>query len=104
MPLTSPNAAPPKPASSKPRPTPRVKKMLLAGAIVVVASVVGVVAWAVMRHPGPGAAFVSGNGRIEATEVDVATKLAGRVKAIMVNVGDFVERLRLGQTTAVSVG
>ena len=39
---------------------------------------------------GPGEAFVRGNGRIEATEVDVATKFAGRVDSILVSEGDFV--------------
>ena len=32
-----------------------------------------------------------GNGRIEATEVDVAAKTAGRVAEILVNEGDFVK-------------
>lgn len=35
--------------------------------------------------------LISGNGRIEATEVDIATKLAGRVKDIFVAEGDFVK-------------
>lgn len=35
--------------------------------------------------------FVSGNGRIEATEVDIAAKLPGRVKDILVNEGDLVK-------------
>ena len=34
--------------------------------------------------------LASGNGRLEATEVSVATKLAGRIETIMVNEGDFV--------------
>jgi HlyD family secretion protein len=43
-----------------------------------------------MRPSGPGPGFISGNGRIEATEIDVATKMGGRVAAILVNEGDFV--------------
>lgn len=39
--------------------------------------------------PGPG--FISGNGRIEATEIDVATKLPGRVADILVDEGEFVQ-------------
>ena len=35
--------------------------------------------------------FASGNGRIEATEVDVATKQPGRVAAVLVKEGDMVE-------------
>ncbi|MBK7249896.1 MAG: HlyD family efflux transporter periplasmic adaptor subunit [Gammaproteobacteria bacterium] len=36
-------------------------------------------------------AFIRSNGRIEATEVDIATKLAGRVGDILVGEGDFVK-------------
>jgi len=39
--------------------------------------------------PGPG--FVSGNGRIEATEIDIATRLPGRVADVLVDEGDTVE-------------
>ena len=41
--------------------------------------------------------LVSGNGRIEATEIDIATPLTGRVKEIWVNEGDFVS---VGQVLA----
>jgi HlyD family secretion protein len=34
--------------------------------------------------------FASGNGRIEAVEIDIATKTAGRITEILVNEGDFV--------------
>jgi HlyD family secretion protein len=34
---------------------------------------------------------VSGNGRIEATEIDVATKYAGRIAEILVQEGEFVK-------------
>lgn len=37
----------------------------------------------------PGIAF--GNGRIEATEVDVATKQQGRVEAVLAREGDMVQ-------------
>jgi HlyD family secretion protein len=67
--------------------------------VAVVAALVGggVYAWAALRHKGPGAGFVSGNGRLEATEIDVAAKLAGRVQDILVDEGDLVEA---GQTLA----
>ncbi len=42
------------------------------------------------RKAPPG--LVSGNGRIEATDVGVAAKLGGRVRDILVNDGDFVTR------------
>ncbi|MFA5631284.1 MAG: HlyD family efflux transporter periplasmic adaptor subunit [Porticoccaceae bacterium] len=45
-----------------------------------------------------GDAVVSGNGRIEATEIDVAAKAAGRIRDILVREGDFV---RAGQVVAL---
>ncbi len=66
------------------------KILLLAAAALVVA----IAAWAVwsrMRPAELGEAFVSGNGRIEATEIDVATKYAGRVTEIFAGEGDFVK-------------
>ena len=48
--------------------------------------------------------LVSGNGRLEATEVSIATKLAGRIETIMVNEGDFVtegQKLALMQTNVL---
>ncbi|WP_434778121.1 HlyD family secretion protein [Neisseria sp. Ec49-e6-T10] len=35
--------------------------------------------------------FISGNGRIEATQIDIATKLAGRIDQVLVQEGDFVK-------------
>nr|WP_304529409.1 HlyD family efflux transporter periplasmic adaptor subunit [Dyella sp. C9] len=66
-------------------------------AAVVVAVLLGVFAWQKLRPSGPGEGFASGNGRIEATEIDIATKLAGRVQDILVQEGDFV---KAGQTLA----
>ncbi len=36
--------------------------------------------------------FVMGNGRLEATEVDIATKLAGRLTEVLAKEGDFVAK------------
>lgn len=47
-------------------------------------------AWSELAPQGPGEGFVGGNGRIEATEIDVATRLPGRVEEIFVREGDFV--------------
>ncbi|MFL9879979.1 HlyD family efflux transporter periplasmic adaptor subunit [Herbaspirillum rhizosphaerae] len=46
--------------------------------------------WKYFHRSGPGDDFASGNGRIEATEIDVAAKLPGRIDDILVNEGDFV--------------
>jgi HlyD family secretion protein len=48
------------------------------------------------RQPLP-AGIIASNGRLEATEVDIAAKLAGRIEAVLVQEGDFVER---GQVVA----
>lgn len=49
------------------------------------------VMWTRMHQSGLGEGFVSGNGRIEATEISVASKLAGRVEEILVAEGAFVK-------------
>lgn len=59
---------------------------------VVVVLVAGWFMWKALNPVGFGDGFVSGNGRIEATEVDISAKLAGRVDDILVQEGDFVER------------
>lgn len=69
---------------------PNAKKPLLAAALAVILAGGAAYAWLRLHQSGPGEGFASGNGRIEATEVDVATKLAGRVDAMLVNEGDFV--------------
>jgi HlyD family secretion protein len=67
-------------------------------AAVLIALVVGaLVVWHTLQPKGPGAGFSSGNGRIEATEIDVAAKLGGRVEDILVDEGDSVTA---GQTLA----
>lgn len=53
--------------------------------------VIGLLAWSELRTDGLGEGFASGNGRIEATEIDVATKLGGRIREISVDEGDFVQ-------------
>ncbi|MDR2215862.1 MAG: HlyD family efflux transporter periplasmic adaptor subunit [Nevskiaceae bacterium] len=68
---------------------PKKKWTPLLIAIVVV--LIGTWIWKASRVTGPGDGFISGNGRIEATEVDVATKLGGRITQMLVNEGDFVQ-------------
>jgi HlyD family secretion protein len=66
-----------------------MKKKLVAGtgALLVAA---GLVVWYALRPTALPEGFASGNGRIEATEIDVATKLSGRLKDIYVAEGDYV--------------
>jgi HlyD family secretion protein len=67
-----------------------LKKWLTILAIVVVVIAISVIAYQMSRPKGPGVGFLSGNGRIEATELDVAAKIGGRVEDILVYEGDFV--------------
>ncbi len=46
--------------------------------------------WMFLRPPQLPPGFASSNGRIEATEIDVATKLAGRIVDELVDEGDFI--------------
>lgn len=56
------------------------------------AVIAAAVAWWMLRPPGLPDGFASSNGRIEATEVDIATKIAGRIDVILVKEGQFVHR------------
>jgi HlyD family secretion protein len=69
----------------------RLKKTLFLTGLIALAVALAWVAWQRFAPSGPGDAFVSGNGRIEATEIDVATKLAGRLQDVLVREGDFVQ-------------
>lgn len=72
------------------------KKIVLAG---VIAGVIALAWWGWTQtiDNGPGDGFVSGNGRIEATEIDISTKFSGRIDEVLVREGDFV---RAGQPLA----
>jgi len=58
--------------------------------ILAVACIVGAVAWINLRKEPDNPNLVKGNGRIEATEIDLATKISGRLEEMLVNEGDFV--------------
>ena len=69
-----------------------MRKLIIA---LIVIAVVGLTAYgiksyrenAIYRNP----AFASGNGRLEATEVNISAKLAGKIEQIFVNEGDYVK-------------
>jgi len=48
--------------------------------------------WKYLQPEQLGKDFSSGNGRIEATEIDIATKAPGRIEAIVADEGDFVRK------------
>ena len=62
----------------------------LAAVLIIVAAGGGYYGWKTYAEGGLPANIASGNGRIEAVEIDISTKIAGRVKEIVVGEGDFV--------------
>lgn len=66
------------------------KWVLLAAAAVVLGGLGFLAWWFFFRPPGLPAGFASSNGRIEATEVDIATKLPERIEDELVDEGDLV--------------
>ncbi|MBZ0072898.1 MAG: HlyD family efflux transporter periplasmic adaptor subunit [Gammaproteobacteria bacterium] len=68
----------------------RQRKGIWIGLAALLAVVVAVLAWQRYGVHDEAAGLASGNGRIEAVEVNVATKIPGRVAAILVDEGDFV--------------
>lgn len=59
-------------------------------AIVVVLAAVGYLLWQRFGTGDAQAGLASGNGRIEAVEIDVATRSAGRLQELLVREGEFV--------------
>jgi HlyD family secretion protein len=51
----------------------------------------GVVAWMIFSTPALPPGFAAGNGRLEATEIFVATKYAGRISEVLFDEGDTVQ-------------
>jgi HlyD family secretion protein len=78
-------------------PTPeRARRRRLARAwltliLVAIAIVAGAYVWQRLSPPALPAGFAVSNGRLEAIHIDIATKLAGRIEAVLVREGDFVE-------------
>ncbi len=68
-----------------------IKKILIFAVVTIFTIAAGWVVWTVTRPSSLGEYFVSGNGRIVATEIDIATKYAGRVVDIFAGEGDFVQ-------------
>jgi HlyD family secretion protein len=66
------------------------KRLLWALAALLVAGA-AIVAWRQFKAPELPPGFAMGNGRIEATEIDIATKLPGRIKEVLAKEGDTVQ-------------
>ena len=75
-------------AGTAPPPNNRRRWMIIGG---VAAVVVAVAAWLIFSGSDLPDGFAGGNGRLEANQIYVASKYAGRVKDVLVNEGDTVE-------------
>jgi HlyD family secretion protein len=69
----------------------------LTALIVVGVAAAGYFAWLKLGGDNLPPGIATGNGRIEAVEIDIAAKTAGRIREILVREGDFV---RVGQVLA----
>ncbi|WP_408903904.1 HlyD family secretion protein [Neoroseomonas marina] len=71
------------------KPRPFLKTIAII-ALVAAAAAAAYVGWQTLRPAPLPPGIASGNGRLEAVEIDVAAKIAGRIAAVLVNEGDFV--------------
>jgi HlyD family secretion protein len=78
--------------------TKQQKKWLIIVIIVLILAGLGVAAWQIFGKDDKNKGLVSGNGRIEAVEIDVAARTPGRVKDILVREGELVSA---GQVVAL---
>jgi len=65
-------------------------KWVKRGAIALAVAIVGFLLWWILA-PRELAGFASSNGRIEATEIDISPKIAGRIEQEFVDEGDYVD-------------
>lgn len=78
--------------------TEQQKKWLIIFAGLLVMAALGAGFWQKFATKERDNGLASGNGRIEAVEIDVAAKIAGRIKDILVSEGEFVTA---GQVVAI---
>lgn len=67
-----------------------IRKQLLWVVLALVVAA-GLIAWNRLKPQGLPPGIASGNGRMEATDIDVATRTAGRLKEVLVKEGEDVE-------------
>jgi HlyD family secretion protein len=68
----------------------QLPKWLVRLAVVLIVAGAAYFVWNRLQPPALPPGIASANGRIEATDIDIATKIAGRIKEILVDEGDFV--------------
>ncbi len=69
----------------------KMKRHLVWWGAGILVAVAAIARW-MLRPAGIPEGFAASNGRIEATEVDIATKIAGRIDTILVSEGQFVRQ------------
>ncbi|MGA2622020.1 MAG: HlyD family efflux transporter periplasmic adaptor subunit [Thermoguttaceae bacterium] len=83
-------ASTPRGGGTGPQRTKKLKKWFIAAAVVLLGASAGFFAWWKLTRTDLPEGFARSNGRIEATEIDVATKLPGRIADELVDEGDYV--------------
>lgn len=68
------------------------RRVVLALGLILILGAVGYAAWRYLQPSQLPTGFASGNGRLEATEFDVAAKFSGRLLEVSVREGDHVEK------------
>lgn len=77
--------------------TEQTKRWLKRGAVAAVLAGLAIFGWQRYAADDENSGIVSGNGRIEAVEIDIAAKTAGRIEDVLVREGELVSA---GQTVA----
>jgi len=77
--------------------TEKTKRWLKLGVVAIIILGLAIFGWQRYASKDKDNNIVSGNGRIEAVEIDIAAKTAGRIEDIFIREGDFVTA---GQTVA----
>lgn len=72
-------------------------KWVIRGGIAIAIIAAGIVLWLLLRPSELPEGIVSGNGRIEATEIDISAKAPGRIADILADEGDLI---KAGQVVA----
>ena len=71
--------------------TPASRNAIIAALVFALAAGGGYYVWESLQASELGDGIAAGNGRIEAVEIDVASKIAGRINEVFVDEGDFVK-------------
>ncbi|WP_341666755.1 HlyD family secretion protein [Alcaligenes sp. SDU_A2] len=71
--------------------TSSLKKSLITSAIITTIALGAWLVWTSLAPPSPPKGLIASNGRIQATDMDIATKFGGRIEQILVDEGDSVQ-------------